>query len=285
MPLDQPIAKGANLRVRDATRWEHHSKKPIDIPACSVFQLPSGSPVDSEPATPSSEEEEDVLFSPLSTDSESLPDLSPRRLAPGKLTLSGLLPNNKSAKGNLPSPALSSGSDPDYFSHTFLDSVLPESTAIADAVTISQDNHDDSPWSLAMLDNVDNRILYAKADGYEGLNMRENLVDLLDLADEQLDCDQVVVVLDKNDAHLGRSRCCLIPVCPTDVHAQPKSCTRSCTSVVSSSHPPPSPSMAVTLTTTSLLASTSNLFLLLLLLLFHLGRHSSKDEAALSTSI
>lgn len=262
--------------MRDASRWaQQQHLNFVSAAAVPPFQLPSGSPIDSDlPSSPDSDE--DDLLSPVSSDDESIeedgfPGLSaplPRRPAsptPSKLsgfsTTSGLLlPNNKNTKSSLPSPALSTGSSnaDGYFSGTFLDQVLPRSTAIADAIPVATGA--DSPWSLVLHETEDARVVYAKG-AYEGINLRENLVDLLDLADEELDCDQVVVVLDKSDADLGERNFFHVADNMTSTDGpthQPQlhSSTRSCMSAVSSSHPPTSPSTVVTLPAMFLSAST-----------------------------
>lgn len=222
MPLEQPIAKGATLRVRDAAR---QASLVSSVPPPNQF-FPSGSPVDSEPpstssdaSTPSSSSAYDSASdmdsdeaSDDNSSSASSPVAIPRRHrhhGRGKFD-SGLLPNNKSAKACTPSPSISSASSiasaDDYFSAgTFLSKVYPRSTQVHRAVSVSAGGDADSIWKLAVLDNKDSKSLYAKgAAGFEGINLRENLVDLLDLADEELDCDRVVVVLDKSDANLAQ---------------------------------------------------------------------------------
>lgn len=224
MPLEQPIAKGATLRVRDAAR---QASLVSCVPPPNQF-FPSGSPVDSEPpstssdaSTPPSSSSSSAYDSPSDIDSDEGSDdnnsaaagATPRRHNSRSKFDSGLLPNNKSAKACTPCPSVSSASSiataDDYFSAggtTFLGKVYPRSTQVHRAVSVSAGGDADSIWKLAVLDHKDSKSLYAKgAAGFEGINLRENLVDLLDLADEELDCDRVVVVLDKSDANLGES--------------------------------------------------------------------------------
>lgn len=87
-----------------------------------------------------------------------------------------------------------------YFTGTFLDQALPRSTAIRAAIPVQATD----AWSLALVDEADQRVLYAQgAAGFAAFNLRENVVDLLDLADERLQCDRVVVVLNKADDDLA----------------------------------------------------------------------------------
>jgi hypothetical protein len=60
-------------------------------------------------------------------------------------------------------------------------------------------------WDGFVVDNVEEntRTLYAKGKTYEDLNLRENVLSLLELADECLECDGVVIVLDKSNPDLA----------------------------------------------------------------------------------
>jgi len=62
-------------------------------------------------------------------------------------------------------------------------------------------------WKLAILDDMetDTRTLYAHAvNGTEQVCAREGVISLLDFGDEELECNQVVVVLNKKDADLAQ---------------------------------------------------------------------------------
>jgi len=128
------------------------------------------------------------------------------------IALKSLSTKNRAGDMTVPSPASFSSESGDYFGAvasptqadgTFLKSVFPRSKVRDRALPI---NSDSGIWNLALFDEgVDGkRVLYAKGSGgFEVMNLRENLVSLLDRADEELDCDQVVVVLEKKDKNLG----------------------------------------------------------------------------------
>lgn len=61
-------------------------------------------------------------------------------------------------------------------------------------------------WKLAVLDDVDtdSRTLYAQAVCGSEVSSREGVISLLDFGDEELECDQVVVVLNKKDSDLAQ---------------------------------------------------------------------------------
>jgi len=78
--------------------------------------------------------------------------------------------------------------------------VFPQSHKVADRIVPVQTSH--PVWDLALFDDSVQdgglRTLYAKGTS-EKMNLRENVVQLLDLADEEFGCDQVVVVLEKDE--------------------------------------------------------------------------------------
>lgn len=106
----------------------------------------------------------------------------------------------------VPSP-VSSVDSADYFTPTrssFLNAVFPRSKALNHVVTVADHSNN---WSLALCneDVSGKRTLYAKSIAFDTLNLRDNLVELLDRADVELDCDNLVVILDKKNEKLGGS--------------------------------------------------------------------------------
>lgn len=82
-------------------------------------------------------------------------------------------------------------------SGTFLDAVFPKLPAFA---TTARSIADDR-WQLAV---VNDRKLYARCSGgYTDLCLRENVVELLDRAAEEFECDGLVICIDKHDPDLG----------------------------------------------------------------------------------
>jgi len=83
----------------------------------------------------------------------------------------------------------------------FMARVFPHSSKVADRIVPVDSSN--PVWNLALFDDGVQanglRTLYAKGAS-EQMNLRENVVQLLDLADEEFGCDQVVVVLEKEDA-------------------------------------------------------------------------------------
>lgn len=86
----------------------------------------------------------------------------------------------------------------------FLARVFPDSSKVADRIVPLQTAH--RVWDLALFDDGvqadGQRTLYAKGNS-EQVNLRENVVQLLDMADEEFGCDQVVVVLEKDDVNFA----------------------------------------------------------------------------------
>jgi len=116
-----------------------------------------------------------------------------------------LLKNAKSAAPPLLSPASSTDSL-EFFgvSGTFLERVFSSNSSIVNKAC-SVENLD--AWKLALVDDIDanSRTLYAKSThGVEHVCLRDSVVALLDHADEALDCDQVIVVLEKDDEDLAQ---------------------------------------------------------------------------------
>lgn len=63
------------------------------------------------------------------------------------------------------------------------------------------------------------RTLYVKSRNYDGVNARENVIALLELADEAMECDSVVICLDKTNPDLSSTLHSLLYVGGSIVHA------------------------------------------------------------------
>lgn len=141
------------------------------------------------------------MISPLSTPSTS-PSSSMASSAPSFSKYSMMNKSKSSFAAPMLSPASSTDSL-DFFGSagtTFLESVFPASEIGRTALPVESKL---SGWNLALVEDDDARTVYAK--GQCGLDVcnRETVIALLDHADEDLECDQVVVVLDKKNANLG----------------------------------------------------------------------------------
>jgi len=120
--------------------------------------------------------------------------------------------HSKNGKSSFAAPMLSPASSTDsldFFGSagsTFLESVFPTSEIGRTALNVDSKL---TGWSLALVEDADGtRTVYAQGSS-EAVCSRENVIALLDHADEELDCGQVVVVLEKDDSDLGASFCFL----------------------------------------------------------------------------
>lgn len=193
--------------MRDTNRWL--STVVIPSPCVSFSTSPSDSDLSFLSSSPSSSLSS-VSSSDLSSDSdlEEVDSDKARQFneenydfppSPPIFTAKSLKATNNASL--VPSPA--SLDLADYFTSraSFLTSIFPKSKLLDNAVTVADPTN---TWSLALCnEGSDKRTLYAKASGYETMNMRDNLVELLDRADVDLECDHLVVILDKKDAKLA----------------------------------------------------------------------------------
>lgn len=151
--------------------------------------------------TLTSSAEGDNLSSPLSSASS-----SPASSFGSSSVSSFSMMLNKAGKSSFAAPMLSPASSTDsldFFgpsSATFLEAVFPTSEVGRNALNVDSKL---SGWSLALVEDEVTRTVYAKGQNGFDVRSRENVIALLDHADEDLDCDQVVVVLEKNDDELG----------------------------------------------------------------------------------
>ena len=150
----------------------------------------------------------DTLSSDLSESPLSTPSTSPASSFGSSNTGSSFASMlNKAGKSSFAAPMLSPASSTDSLDFfgpagvTFLDRVFPTSDLGRTALNVDSKL---TGWSLALVEAQDgSRTVYAKANNSVDVRSRENVIALLDHADEELACDQVVVVLEKKDSDLG----------------------------------------------------------------------------------
>jgi len=182
MPLDLSKAGGAVACVRDMPRG----------PLVSLSTNPT-TPNDFKAAIP---------FPPSPPTS---PESSPPKLDLSDTAISkfAYLPSSPSTPPETFDVDVSNFQPPSVTTSSFVAQVLSEEVLRSSAV-VDLDT-DFVPWDLAVVDDPvrSSRALYARsALGYEDVCLRENVVAVLDFADE-LQCDAVVVCLYKSDAHLS----------------------------------------------------------------------------------
>jgi len=143
-------------------------------------------------------------LSPLST-----PSSSPASSFGGSSVSSFGMMLNRAGKSSFAAPMLSPASSTDsldFFgpsSSTFLEAVFPTCDMGRTALNVDSKL---TGWSLALVEDTEGgRTVYAKGQSGFDVRSRENVIALLDHADEDLACDQVVVVLEKNDCELAQT--------------------------------------------------------------------------------
>jgi len=117
---------------------------------------------------------------------------------------------NRAGKSSFAAPMLSPASSTDSLDFfgpsgtTFLDGVFPACEIGRSALNVDSKL---TGWSLALVEDRQEggRTVYAKGQSGFDVRDRENVIALLDHADEDLACDQVVVVLEKNDSELAQT--------------------------------------------------------------------------------
>jgi len=152
----------------------------------------------------------DTLSSDLSESPLSTPSTSPASSFGSSNTGSSFASMlNKAGKSSFAAPMLSPASSTDSLDFfgpagvTFLDRVFPTSDLGRTALNVDSKL---TGWSLALVEAQDgSRTVYAKANNSVDVRSRENVIALLDHADEELACDQVVVVLEKKDSDLAQT--------------------------------------------------------------------------------
>jgi len=147
------------------------------------------------------------LSSPLSSPSTS-PASSFGSSVTGSSSFASML-NKGGNKSTFAAPMLSPASSTDSLDFfgpagvTFLDRVFPTSDMGRSALNVDSKL---TGWSLALVEGHDgSRTVYAKGSNSVDVRSRENVIALLDHADEELACDQVVVVLEKKDSDLAET--------------------------------------------------------------------------------
>ena len=199
--LNSRIAGGANLCVRDTNR----SAPSLSIPV-PTLSMPYGA----KHAIPSASANTfyAAAYLPPSPPSTPPSSLDSSSTAPIHFKTFNAKFERQANSFNLATSPSSSTDHLEFFgqSGTFLEAVLPNNAMARSAIPVEADG-----LKLALLDDdeADTRVLYAQSGvGAPSLCLRENLVALLDRADEELDCDSVIVVLNKDDQEL-RQYCSL----------------------------------------------------------------------------
>lgn len=193
--LNSRIAGGANLCVRDTNRSA--PSLPIPVPTLSM-------PYGAKHAIPSASANTfyAAAYLPPSPPSTPPSSLDSASTAPIHFKAFNAKFERQADSFNLATSPSSSTDHLEFFgqSGTFLEAVLPNNAMARSAIPVEADG-----LKLALLDDdeADTRVLYAQSGvGAPSLCLRENLVALLDRADEELDCDSVIVVLNKDDQEL-----------------------------------------------------------------------------------